>query len=321
MRRWNGMKLRLGVAALAAVALGVGVTPHAQAAGTRYLDEVFTDLKVTSDLQYGQAVGASGAMENLLLDVIEPKGDKAPIRAAVVWVHGGYFVEGSKTVPWYKTAREQFARAGYVTFSINYRLDPNLPYGASEAVTQNRVDELVAATVNAQHDAQAAIRWVRANAAKYRVDPEKIAIAGHSAGGITAQMVAFNDHDPGSSGNPGYSSRVAAAVSSAGGSLPGRMVRIDTGEPPLLVSHGLADDVVPYPATVPTCALTVAMTNVCEQVLDPDQKHPQFRFDLWREFLYRRMIQKPVLSLPTSVTIVGAESLATPPSPPSLPLP
>ena len=310
------MRMRLGLAALVAVVLGLGLTPHAQAAGTRYLDEVLPELKITSDLQYGQAVGHTGAMENLLLDVIEPKGDKAPIRAAVVWVHGGYFVEGSKTVPWYKTAREQFARAGYVTFSINYRLDPTLPYGASEAVTQNRVDELVAATFNAQHDAQAAIRWVRANAAKYRIDPEKIAIAGHSAGGITAHMVAFNDHDPGSSGNPGYSSRVAAAVSSAGGSLPAQMTRVDMLEPPLLVSHGLADDVVPYPAEVPSCALTLAMGNVCEQVLDPDAKHAQFGFDLWREFLYRRMIQKPVLSLPTSVTLVGTESLTTPPAVP-----
>jgi hypothetical protein len=132
-------------------------------------------------------------------------------------------------------------------------------------------------------------------------------------------MVAFNDHDPGSSGNPGHSSRVAAAVSSAGGSLPAKMTRVDMLEPPLLVSHGLADDVVPYPAELPSCALTIAMGNVCEQVLDPDAKHAQFGFDLWREFLYRRMIQKPVLSLPTSVTLVGTESLTTPPSPPSLP--
>jgi dienelactone hydrolase len=303
------VRMRVGLAGLAAMVAGVTLMPHAQAAGTRYLDEVFTDLKVTSDLQYGQAVGHTGEMEKLLLDVIEPAGDKAPIRPAVVWVHGGYFVEGSKTVPWYKEAREQFARAGYVTFSINYRLDPNLPYGAGPAITELRVDEYVAATFNAQHDAQAAVRWVRANAAKYRVDPEKIAIAGHSAGGITAHMVNFNDHDPGSSGNPGYSSRVAAAISSAGGSLPVKMVRVDPLEPPLLITHGLADDVVPYPAEVPTCALTLAMGNVCEQVLDPDQKHPQFGFSQWREFLYRRMIQKPVLSLPTSVTVVGTESL------------
>jgi dienelactone hydrolase len=309
----KGIRGRLGLAALGAVVLAVGLVPHAQAAGTRYLDEVFPELKITSDLQYGQAVGHTGEMENLLLDVIEPKGDKAPIRAAVVWVHGGYFIEGSKTVSWYKEAREQFARAGYVTFSINYRLDPNLPRGAGPAVTENRLDEYVAHMTKTQYDAQAAVRWVRAHATKWRVDPEKIAIAGHSAGGIISHLVAFNDHDPGSSGNPGYSSRVAAAVSSAGGSLPGKTVRVDPGEPPLLVAHGVADDVVPYPAEVPSCALTIALGNVCEQVLDPDGKHAQFGYAQWREFLYRRMIQTPVLSLPTSVTLVGTESLTTPP--------
>jgi dienelactone hydrolase len=308
-RRGRGMRLRFGMAVLGAVVLGIGLVPRAEAAGTRYLDEVFPDIQVTSDEEYGRAVGHDGQLEALKLDVIEPAGDTAAVRPAVVWVHGGYFIEGSKTVSWYKEAREQFARAGYVVFSINYRLDPNLPRGAGPAVTELRVEEYIAATIKTQHDAQAAVRWVRANAGTYRVDEKRIAIAGHSAGGIISQMVAFNDHDPGDSGNPGWSSRVAAAVASAGGSLPERMVRIDRGEPPLLVSHGLADDVVPYPAAVPSCVLTVAMTNVCEQVLDPDQEHPQFGFDLWREFLYRRMIQTPVLSLPTSVTVVGTESL------------
>lgn len=302
---------RIGLVALVAMLLGLGLTPHAQAAGTRYLDEVFTDLKVTPNQQYGEAVGYTGAPEQLLLDVIEPAKDKrTQNRPAIVWVHGGYFIEGSKDVSWYKEAREQFARAGYVVFSINYRLNPNLPRGAGPAVTEGRVEEYVAWTKKTQHDAQAAVRWVRANAGAYRVDQEKIAIAGHSAGGIISQMVAFNDHDPGDSGNPGWSSRVAAAVASAGGSLPEYMVRIDRGEPPLLVSHGVADDVVPYPAAVPSCVLTIAMTNVCEQVLDPDQKHPQFGFDLWREFLYRRMIQPPQpLSAPTNLTVVGTESL------------
>jgi dienelactone hydrolase len=297
------MRVRAVMGLLAAVLIGIAVSPGAHATGTRYLDEVFPEIKTTSNVQYGEAVGYDGQWEKLLLDVHEPKGDTAPARAAVVWVHGGYFVEGTKSDPWYRQAYEQFARAGYVTVSIDYRLDPNLPYGAGPAVTEMRIDEYINAMVNAQHDAQAAVRWVRANAKKLRVDPERIAIAGHSAGGITANMVAFNDHDPGSSGNPGYSSRVAAAVAASGGSLPARMVRIDPGEPPLLVTHGLVDDVVPYPAAVPSCVTTVAMTNICEQVLDPDQDHGVFGYAYWREFLYRRMVQKPVLSAPTNVQL------------------
>jgi hypothetical protein len=55
---------------------------------------------------------------------------------------------------------------------------------------------------------------------------------------------------------------------------------------------------------VPSCTLTLALGNVCEQVLDPDQNHNDFGFEHWREFLYRRMVQKPVLSLPTNVKVI-----------------
>jgi dienelactone hydrolase len=301
-------RTKLIVAALAAVLVGLGLAPRAEAAGTRYLDEVFTGIETTKDIVYGGAVGYDGQWQKLKLDVHQPKGDTADIRAAVVWVHGGYFKRGSKEG--YVNEWSQFARAGYVTISINYRLDPNLPEGAGPALTEGRIDEYIGGMLDAQHDAQAAIRWVRANARKLGVDPEKIAIAGHSAGGITAQMVNFNDHDPGSSGNPGYSSRVAASVASAGASLHGKTVRIDTGEPPLLISHGVVDDVVPYPATVPTCVMTIALGNVCEQVLDPDAGHTTLGHAQWRDFLYRRMIQTPVLSPPTNLTVVGTESLA-----------
>ena len=298
-------RLRWAVAALAAVVTGLGLAPRAEAAGTRYLDEVFTEIETTKDIRYGEAVGHDGQWETLLLDVHQPKHDTATIRPAVVWVHGGYFIRGSKEG--YRKEWLQFARAGYVTVSINYRLDPNLPEGLGPVVREARIDEYIGGMLDAQHDAQAAVRWVRANARKLGVDPEKIAIAGHSAGGITAQMVAFNDHDPGSSGNPGHSSRVAAAVSSAGASLHGKTVRIDPGEPPLLISHGVADDVVPYVGTVPSCVMTIALGNVCEQVLDPDEGHTAFGHAQWREFLYRRMIQTPVFSPPTNLTLVGVE--------------
>lgn len=284
---------------------GLGLSPGAEAAGERYLDEVFTDITTTPDITYGSAVDYTGQTKPLRLDVHEPAGDTEQARPAVVWVHGGYFKRGSKDSASYRAAWEHFVRAGYVTVAINYRLNPNLPEGAGPAVTGLRIDEYVDAMVDAQHDAQAAVRWVRNNADAYRIDPERIAIVGHSAGGIVANMVAFNDHDPGSSGSPGPSSRVAAAVASAGGSLHGKTVRIDPMEPPLMVSHGVVDDVVPYPAAVSTCAMTIAMGNVCEQVLDPDQGHGFFGQDQWREFLYRRMVRAPTLMLPTSATVVG----------------
>jgi acetyl esterase/lipase len=222
-----------------------------------------------------------------------------------VWVHGGYFLEGSKEVSWYKAAREQFVKAGYVVFAINYRLNPDIPRGLLPTITELQIEQYLATIHDAQHDAQAAVRWVRAHAAEYRLDTSKIAIAGHSAGGIISQSVLFNEHDPGASGTPGVSSHVDAAISSAGASAPYVTARIDPGESPLLISHGVADDVVPYAPNVAPCLVTVALGNVCEQVLDPDQPHAQFGFGHWRSFLYRRMIAPSGTELPLHVEIVG----------------
>jgi acetyl esterase/lipase len=302
MRR---LSVVLVVAAMAAMVL-----PSARGAEpVRYRDEVFSSIKTTKDLQYGEAVNYKGEMQDLLLDVHEPAGDTAKLRAAVVWVHGGYFIRGSKESESYVAAWTQFVKAGYVTVAINYRLqDPEtFPEGAGPAVTGLQIQRYIDAVMDAQHDAQAAIRWVRKNAKKYRVNPEQVAIAGHSAGGITAQQVNYNDHDPGNSGNPGYSSRPNATVSSAGTGLPVLMTRVDPLEPPMLMSHGLSDNVVPFMPF--NCVAAIALGNTCELVLDPDQGHGQFGFEYWRDFLYRQMIAKPEgLRPPTNVTVTGFPS-------------
>jgi predicted esterase len=269
----------------------------------RYRDLVFDAHTIDSDIVYGQSVNYQGVLEQHELDVLQPAGDTATDRAAVVWVHGGFFKRGDKTS--YPDVLEQYVEAGYVVFSIDYRLNPSLPEGLLPTVETLRIPEYVQEIQDATHDAQAAVRWVRAHAAQYRVDPNKIAVSGHSAGGIVSEMVGFNEDDPGTSGTPGVSSRVAAVVASAGATLPVVLAHVGLGEPPLFLSHGLSDDVVPYPADVPACVLTVLLGNVCEQQLDPDQGHPQFGFPAWRDFLYRRMIQPAGLQLPLQVTITG----------------
>lgn len=292
------------VAVLSTALVVVGFGTRAGGAGVRYRDLVFSHITTTKDVPYGSSVNVDGVVQQHLLDVHEPAGDTAASRAAVVWVHGGFFIEGSKES--YQTAWTQFAQAGFVTFSINYRLRPDLPRGYQEIILNNAVPATLAATVDAQHDAQAAVRFVRANAARYRVNPNRIVIAGHSAGGITAQRVLFNDHDPGTSGNPGYSSRVAAAVSMAGGSVPVLLAKVDPGEPPLQVIHGLVDDVVPFVAGPPSCAVSAALLNVCELVVDPDQDHGTFGYTQAREFLWRHLFAPTRLVPVPKVSVVGA---------------
>lgn len=203
----------------------------------RYRDEVFTTVDTTSDIAYGEAVNEDGEDETLLLDLYEPAGDSVDARPAIVWIHGGGFRSGNKSSPEIVDEATTLARKGYVSVSISYRLSS---VGCSSS--SPTVDCLIAIQ-NAQHDAQAAVRWLRANAATYEIDADRIAAAGSSAGAITALNVGFDPDDPGTSGNPGYPSDVGAAVSLSGARV---LTRVDEGEAWALLFHGTSDGVVPF---------------------------------------------------------------------------
>jgi acetyl esterase/lipase len=136
---------------------------------------------------------------------------------------------------------DRFARRGYVTASINYRLasrdavDPSLPTFSKPALSQ--------AVANATKDARAALRWLRANATKYRVHKQRIAIGGGSAGAFTALHVAYSKGE-GEGGRPGFSSEVGAVVDFWGGLLDANEMK--AGGPPLLITHGTQDKMVPF---------------------------------------------------------------------------
>jgi acetyl esterase/lipase len=226
---------------LAAVALtGCAIVRPPGDAPLRYRDAVFTDVTKTSNLQYGSATNVNGETENLLLDLYQPIGDTATARPAIIWVHGGGFCCGDKGSGPSPDLANKFAKLGYVTASINYRLSaPNGCTGTGFG------GECAAAVFDAQHDAQAAVRWFRANADTYGIDPNRIAIGGESAGGITATLVGLRSNDAGSSGNPGFSQRVQAFASISGGIIGGYFV--DAPDTPAgIFFHGTADGTVPY---------------------------------------------------------------------------
>ena len=81
-----------------------------------------------------------------------------------------------------------------------------------------------------------------AHAAQYRIDPERIASGGASAGADTSILVGTHSEDPGDSGNPGFSSRIAAAVSVSGGLPTSETVTSD--DAPTIFFHGTVDRVV-----------------------------------------------------------------------------
>lgn len=98
-------------------------------------------------------------------------------RPVVVYFHGGRWREGHPA--FYDHLAGPWVDAGAVFLSCGYRLEPR--HTIADAVT----------------DAAMAVEWARANAARYGGDPDRITVAGHSAGGHLAAMVTLTDRAPG----------------------------------------------------------------------------------------------------------------------------
>ncbi|MEX2159353.1 MAG: alpha/beta hydrolase [Dehalococcoidia bacterium] len=253
----------LVVTAILGVAVAWLSSATPAAAAERYIDEVFPSVTVTSNIMYGQAIDEFGQLETLRLDVYQPSGDTLSERPAVIFVHGGGFTGGSKTTPSAVDYATRMAKRGFVTASINYRLREA---GYSPA-------EQAQVVLDAQHDAQAAVRWFRANAAAYDIDADRISIAGYSAGAVTALFVAYNSGDPGDSGNPGYPSTVSAVISVAGNVFD---PLIDAGEPPAMLVHGTADSTVPYSGSTEVVARAAEVGITTELHPFPGEGHSIF---------------------------------------------
>ena len=134
------------------------------------------------------------------LDVYHPLSPAAGAPApAVVWIHGGGWSSGTKNEARAREICTTLARAGYVAVSIDYRL------GKDSWPTN-------------LHDCKNAVRFLRAHAADYAIDPERIAVAGGSAGGHLALMVGFTagkpDFEPTAAATPypGVSSAVRCVI-------------------------------------------------------------------------------------------------------------
>ncbi len=150
-----------------------------------------------ADVTYGTAGG-----ETLLLDVYRPPAREQP-RPAVLLFHGGGLMFGDRTDV--ADQARNLAAAGYVAFAVDYRL-----FSTLKGTTTN--------TWPAQFDdAQRALRWVRANAATYGVDPTRIAAYGHSSGGYLAALLGVREtRDTSDPALAEVSSRATCVVALAG---------------------------------------------------------------------------------------------------------
>lgn len=224
--------------------------------GARYIDDVFSDVTVTT-VTYGSNTTFAGLNQELKMDIYEPVGDVHEQRPVILFAFGGSFIFGTRESM--ATYCEQFAKKGYVAATIDYRVG-FLGFD-EEAVT--------GAVMRAVSDMKGAVRFFRQDAAtnnEFKIHPDYILVGGYSAGAITATHVAYLDEDDenipqftldiianngGFEGNTGdadnlsYSSEVFAVYNLSGGLREKEWIDANETEP-LVSYHGTDDGTVPF---------------------------------------------------------------------------
>ena len=178
------------------------------------------------------------------LDIAMSKESSDAPRPAIVYIHGGGWKKGDKRGKGIGAVLD-YAAKGYVCISVNYRLD---------------VDKKACV-----EDVKCAVRWLRAHAEKYNVDPDRIGAAGNSSGGHLALMLAVCPASSGLEGDGPYqehSSMVQSAHCSSTPIMPGfrglrgkpadpdvqkiqPMTYVSGDVPPLYFIHGTEDTKAP----------------------------------------------------------------------------
>jgi len=232
-----------------------------------------------NDVEYARPAGLS-----LRLDASIPEG-RGPFPAAII-VHGGGWVRGDRKID-VAPLFQPLENAGMAWFSISYRLATNiLDFGAAST------------------DVDSAIRFVKAHAADYRIDPDRIALIGESAGGQLAAMAALNP----SAGNAVravvalYTPTDLAALARNSELIPesvrkalkgtpfegvilSRLAQLSpieavhAGMPPFLLIHGTADPLVAFEQSPAMCNRMRSVGAACEVYPVPGGTHGVRRWE------------------------------------------
>ena len=206
-------------------------------------------------------VGNFGGVD-LTVDIARPAGNAGPAPALLFLPGGGW--QTADRAPLLERYARPMAARGYVCVAGEYRVMAQAPWPA------------------AIQDVKATLRWLRANAAAWGIDPERIALGGKSAGGHLALLAGatngsgeFEESLNGSGIYAGYSSRVSAVIgvapvsdiseywrrpamtpytaadpSDAAIRAANPIARVDGNYPPTLLLHGTKDDRVPHEITL-----------------------------------------------------------------------
>ncbi len=260
----------------------------------RYIDEVFTDVDVTTDVEYDSnysVLTGTPDVIKLYCDVYEPNGDTETERPIVILSHAGSFLPkcvantlplGDRKDSAIVEMCNQFAKRGYVAVAMDYRLGWN-PLSTDADV---RAGTIMQAVYRALQDMKACVRYFKVNQSTYGVDTNRVIVGGSNSGGYLAlaysalndtaetQLLKFRNSqtlDPfidmdimgdwngrGGSlnyyGNAGPSSDAHMALN-LGGAMADTSWQ-EAGEIPIVSFHGVDDALTPYGTDVVIVAAT-----------------------------------------------------------------
>ena len=220
------------------------------------------DINIDYDIQYGQNINqniiGNQINQDLFMNVYYPINDNFNERPLIFFLFGGSFISGSKISQDIVSLCTKYARMGYVSVAIDYRLSEFL------LLTNPSEENGYKAVLKAIHDLKAAIRYFRMNDElfdNYGIDQNRIYAGGYSASAFACINAAYlNNYEElpefiiddyeliggfeGFSGNPGYESSFNGIINLSG--AVGDSDWIVENDIPIISMHGDQDDVVPY---------------------------------------------------------------------------
>ncbi|MFF7063511.1 carboxylesterase family protein [Pseudomonas sp. NPDC008258] len=156
--------------------------------------EPWTQVRITADfaadsMQTPYAQRPAASEDSLYLNVWAPAGGTGN-KPVLVWIHGGGFVNGSPSRPYYSGA--ELASRDVVVVSFNYRLG-RFGFFAHPQLTREQ-EQCEALGSYAVMDQIAALQWVQRNIAVFGGDPGNVTVMGESAGGTSVHMLLTSPH-------------------------------------------------------------------------------------------------------------------------------